>query len=144
MAAATGWVAYLNRQKRGTGLFGVGPESLFDHWQQRGLNQFLHQVIRSVVGAASLASVALITLALSIADKAKAPRRCSRVDTRFKLQQRLINRAQLLGVHVAVVDASGAVLTLHPRHGTDGGKQRFVAKLRGVQINALFRSKKTT
>ncbi len=89
--------------------------------------------------ACSSCRVVLRALPLVSPPVAKAKRRPSLRDLRDQLEQALVDAAELLGPHVAPVDAREAGRLAQPGEAEHGEEQRAVLELRGVERRALGR-----
>ena len=72
---------------------------------QGGLDQFVDKGGRRVVGAGKLPLRAFDLFAAGVAEKIEGPGRDIHIYVRLKLKQAFVDRAELFGTHIAVVDA---------------------------------------
>ena len=134
---ANGGVDHLERQQRCDRVLGVVGEPLLDDRYQGRCDELLHQAVGGVVAAGELAGVAAVAGAGPVvAGEAEVPGRARR-DPGGQLQQGLVDRAQLLGVHVAVVDATDTAAEAEVGQAAHGGEQSAVLDVGAIQVRAL-------
>src|SRR6202030_3665465 len=100
-----------------------------EHRVERAVEQHLHETVGGVVAAARLAGVALCLAALSESEAAPVVS-----EARGELQEALVDRAQLLGFHVAPVHGHEARILLQPGQAVERLHKAAVGKLGSLQI----------
>ncbi len=122
-----------------------------DHRVERGLDQRLHQAVRRVVRAGEFAGVAFRRAAVAasrphprplsrrgerwfVADEGETAR--GYLDHRHEFEQALVNAAEFLRVHVAVIDARQAAGLAKETEIEQRRKQPAVFDLRAFQVRA--------
>ena len=109
MAGAAGRIEHRDREQRRGRIVGLGLDAV-EHRVERAVEQRLHQAVGRVVAAAGLAGVALGLAAFGEGEAAAVVG-----EARRELQQALVDRAQLLGLHVAPVHRHEARILLAAR-----------------------------
>ena len=99
------WVENLDVEDGRAGIARVTGERLGENGFERRFDQFVYQGRWSVIGPGQLSLGAPGPLAVFVPDETESPGRCVHVQDGLKFQQTLVDRAELLGSHVAVVDA---------------------------------------
>ncbi len=111
MAGAAGRIETVTREQRRRRVVGLGLDAV-EHRIERAVEQRLHQAVGRVVAAGGLARVALGLAAFGEGEAAAVVG-----ELRRELQQALVDRAQLLGLHVAPVHRHERRIVLAARRG---------------------------
>ncbi len=122
---------------------------MLDDGYQGGLDEFLHQAVRGVVAACGLARRSALPLLTGlpaqfwVAQKTEAPGRGIHMDDGLEFQQAFIDAAELLGIHVTVVDAHKAAVAFQPAQVEQGLVEAVIGQSGLFQVRALVRIEKT-
>ena len=96
-------IDHRDRKDRLFRLLGRGAQFFPDDRVKRALDKYLHETVGRVVAAGCLPGVARRGTSLRVdADKTKGTR--GKVDHRYELEEAFVDGAELLGIHVLVVD----------------------------------------
>ena len=139
MPAAAGGVddGHLHQGLRGTRW--ILPDDALHHRLERAFDQGADQAVRSVVASRGLARIPRGGLLHPQAGELKFPPvRRVELHPRLILQQAFVDRPQLLGPHVAVVDRRQAASGLRPAQAAYGEEQVPVGEGGRVQPRTLL------
>jgi len=142
MAGTAGGVDDREGEEGGGRIAGVVGEFLVDDRVEGGFDQFLDKGIRGVVGAGGLAGMAGSGGLIGEAREAEGAGR--EVDGGDQFEERLVDRSEFLGAHVAVVDGGEGAGGAGPAEVELGFEQGAVGEGGGVEVGALRGGEETT
>ena len=119
----------------------LAGKAFLDERINRRLHQLLDKTGRRIIASARLAGIAGRQALLGDADKTKSVRHAR--NGRYEFQQRLINRTELLGVEVAVVDQLIGPVDLRPTQGRRRLQKRLVIENGFIKVRRKPGSKQS-